>query len=419
MPGLSQRSQLLSCSLFVLAATAVGFAFSDRPSTAADTRDPFTALRNELVDQDIVREGIKNPAVIRAMRTIPRHKFIGPKNKPREAYDDKALPIGHGQTISPPYIVAYMTEALDPQPEDRVLEIGTGSGYQAAILSAIVREVYTIEIVEPLATSAAKVLKDYPNVFPKLGDGYKGWPDKAPFDKIIVTCSPESVPQPLIDQLKEGGKMIIPLGERYEQVFYLFEKSGTELVKKRLLPAVFVPMTGEAEKNRVVLPDPKNPNVHNGSFEKDNDGDGHPTGWHYQRQLKLECGGGAPDGDKFVKFANTEPGRSSHMLQAFPCDGRAVSAIKVSLSVKADQIGRGPNGESACLLVRFYDSERGTIKEDVAQALGPWQGSFGWRPVSKTITVPTKAREGIIFLGLGGAVGELCVDDVRMTPVPK
>src|SRR5262249_48250810 len=151
--------------------------------------------------------------------------FVSAELRPK-AYLDQSLPIGHKQTISPPFIVAYMTETIDPQPTDRVLEIGTGSGYQAAVLANIVKEVYTIEIVEALGKQAAKRLKElgYANVRAKIGDGYKGWPEHAPFDKIIVTCSPEEVPQPLVDQLREGGKMMIPLGERYQQVFYQFEK---------------------------------------------------------------------------------------------------------------------------------------------------------------------------------------------------
>jgi protein-L-isoaspartate(D-aspartate) O-methyltransferase len=354
------------------------------------------------------------------MRTIERHKFIG-KNPVKQAYEDKAMPIGHGQTISPPFIVAYMTESLDPQRTDRVLEIGTGSGYQAAILSAIVKDVYTIEIVEPLGKNAEKVLKEYKNVHTKIGDGYKGWPEEAPFDKIIVTCSPESVPQPLVDQLRDGGKMIVPLGERYEQVFYLFEKKDGKLVEKRLLPALFVPMTGEAEKNRVVQPDPKHPEIHNGSFEVDNEGDGHPIGWHYQRQMSLKTGN-APNGQHYVTFSNSEPGRNSQMLQAIPVDGRYVSALKITVTVKADNIQRGDKGEAAAFLVRFYDSNRGSIgtpREEESQLIGPWLGSFRWTPVSRTIPVPTKAREAIFYLGLVGAVGELSVDDIRLTSVPK
>ena len=382
----------------------------------AQSKDPYASARSDMVKETIVREGVKNPAVLRAMRTVPRHKFIGPKNKPMDAYFDQALPIGHGQTISPPFIVAYMTESLDPQPTDRVLEIGTGSGYQAAVLSEIVKEVYTIEIVEQLGKNAGKVLKDYANVFPKIGDGFKGWPEKAPFDKIIVTCSPESVPQPLVDQLKEGGKLIVPLGERYEQVFYLFEKKEGKLEQTRLLPALFVPMTGEAEKNRQVQPDPKNPEIHNGSFEKDVEG--FPIGWHYQRQVTLKEGL-APNGRHYVSFKNEEPGRNSQMLQAIPVDGRQVSALKVTITIKTDNVKAGENGEAACLLIRFYDSDRGVIKDDKSQVLGPWTGSVRWTTITKTIPVPKNAREGIFFLGLLGAVGEFAADDISVVPIHR
>ena len=167
-----------------------------------------------------------------------------------------ALPIGHGQTISPPFIVAYMTEQLDPQPTDKVLEIGTGSGYQAAVLSGLVKEVYTIEIVDALGRRAAADLKrlKYANVHAKVGDGYQGWPEHAPFDKIIVTCSPENVPPALTEQLKEGGRMIVPVGQRYQQVFHLLKKIDGKLVTEALRPTLFVPMTGEAEQRRQVRP---------------------------------------------------------------------------------------------------------------------------------------------------------------------
>src|SRR5262249_1764857 len=150
--------------------------------------------------------------------------FVDPNMK-KDAYVDTALPIGYKQTISPPFVVAYMTQTIDPQADDRILEIGTGSGYQAAVLSNLCKEVYSIEIVPQLGRLAASRLKQlsYDNVTTKVGDGYQGWAEFAPFDKIIVTCSPESVPQALIDQLKDGGKLLIPLGERYQQVFHVFE----------------------------------------------------------------------------------------------------------------------------------------------------------------------------------------------------
>src|SRR5262249_14748693 len=159
----------------------------------------------------IEREGVTNPLVLASMRQVPRHEFVLTGYR-KDAYFDTALPIGEKQTISPPYVVAYMTEVIDPRPQDRVLEIGTGSGYQAAVLANIVKEVYSIEIVESLGRSAAERLHrlKYNNVKTKVGDGYLGWPEHAPFDKIIVTCSPENVPKPLIDQLKEGGRLLVP-----------------------------------------------------------------------------------------------------------------------------------------------------------------------------------------------------------------
>lgn len=384
----------------------------------AQPRDPFTALRNRMVDDEIVKEGIKNPAVIKAMRTVPRHRFVASKSHLEQAYYDQALPIGQAQTISPPFIVAYMTESLEPQPTDRVLEIGTGSGYQAAILSGLVKDVYTIEIVEPLGKRAARVLKDlkYENVHTKIGDGYEGWPDAAPFDKIIVTCSPESVPQPLIDQLKEGGKMIVPLGERYEQVFYMFEKRDGMLVKKRLLSALFVPMTGEAEANRQVKPDPKHPEIHNGGFETVNEEDGHPISWHYQRQLTLETGK-APEGKNFVTFTNKDPGRSAMMLQGTIMDGRQVTAFEISFSVRGEKIRSGEGGDKAALMVQYFDSDRNAMQP--VEVIGPWEGTFDWKEVKRTLFPPLKAREAICRVGLNGATGQLSVDNIRIAAQPK
>ena len=174
------------------------------------------------------------------MKDTPRHEFVPKRLRRNQSYTDAGVPIGKSQTISSPFIVAYMTQVLDTQPTDKVLEIGTGSGYQAAILSPLVQDVYSIEIVEKLGKSAAKVLKklDYKNVHTKIGDGYKGWPEHAPFDKIIVTCSPEDIPQPLIDQLKEGGTIVVPMGERHQQTLYLMTKKDGEIVRKALRPCL-------------------------------------------------------------------------------------------------------------------------------------------------------------------------------------
>jgi len=383
----------------------------------AQSRDKYELARYLMVEREIVHEGIKNKAVIKSMRTVPRHEFVKSEYLNR-AYFDEALPIGNKQTISPPFIVAYMTETLDPQPNDKVLEIGTGSGYQAAVLSGLVKDVYTIEIVDQLGKNAAKVLKQlkYENVHTRIGDGYKGWPEAAPFDKIIVTCSPEKVPQPLIDQLKDGGRMIVPLGERYEQVFYLFEKQKGELVKSRLLPALFVPMTGVAEDNRQVKPDPKHPEIHNGSFEIDNEGDGHPVGWHYQRQMVLETGN-APHGKQFATFENHDAGRSSQMLQAMVMDGRAVSTITLSLQVSARNIRNGEGNQVAAAMLHYFDADRRPMEP--VEVLWTWEGSFDWKTVTKTIVVPAKSREAILRIGLNGAVGTLSVDELRLSSQAK
>jgi len=204
--------------------------------------------RERMVRDQIQARGVANEAVLAAMSRVPRHLLVPPDLRHR-AYEDRPLPIGHGQTISQPYIVAYMTEILDPQPEDRVLEIGTGSGYQAAVLAELVEAVYSIEIVEPLAEQAARDLAPlgYGNLHLRIGDGYLGWEEEAPFDAIIVTCAPEAIPQPLVEQLKEGGRMIIPVGGEVQEL-YLLEKRDGAIEQRAVLPVRFVPMTGQAEE---------------------------------------------------------------------------------------------------------------------------------------------------------------------------
>jgi len=202
-----------------------------------------------MVDSQIKSRGIADEYVLLAMKKVPRHEFV-PENLQSEAYIDDPLPIGESQTISQPYIVAYMTEQLKLKKTDKVLEIGTGSGYQAAILAEIVDSVFTIEIIDVLAKEAEQALKDlkYENVFVKSGDGYKGWPSEAPFDAIIITAAPTKIPQPLVDQLNIGGRMILPLGNFYQELV-LLTKTETGVEKKTLLPVRFVPMTGEIQKN--------------------------------------------------------------------------------------------------------------------------------------------------------------------------
>lgn len=385
-----------------------------KPTPARPTMDE---LRAKMVDDEIVAAGVKNPRVIAAMRATPRHEFM-PANLWPNAYYDMALPIGEGQTISPPFIVAYMTEKIDPQPKDKVLEIGTGSGYQAAILSGLVQEVYTIEIVESLGKRAAKTLKrlNYENVYAKVGDGYQGWPEHAPFDKIIVTCSPEKVPQALVDQLKEGGRIVIPVGERYQQTLCLLKKTNGKMLSESLLPTIFVPMTGKAEENRRVKPDPKNPVLQNGDFEQVIGDPPQVAAWHYQRQMEVVADGHAPSGKRYVRFHNAEAGRGAQALQAFAVDGRYVNRLELSVRVRYRDIRQGANALQLPLVgVTFYDENRGTIGEKL---LGPWHGSSDWNTEAKKVEVPVRAREAIIRIGLFGATGELSLDDVQMKGLP-
>ena len=202
--------------------------------------------RDSMVDTQLVAGGITDPAVVAAMRRVPRHRFM-PDSHSEEAYGDFPLSIGYGQTISQPFIVAYMTQALKLKPDEKVLEIGTGSGYQAAILAELVSKVFTIEIVEPLAARSKKTLAElgYENVIVRDGDGYQGWPDESPFNAIILTAAPNHIPEPLLEQLAIGGRLILPVGD-YPQRLLLIRRTEQGYQETELLPVVFVPMTGEA-----------------------------------------------------------------------------------------------------------------------------------------------------------------------------
>lgn len=218
----------------------IGFALSLYP--ALQEKD-FSRLREKMVKEQIEERGVKDPTTLSAMRKVQRHLFV-PDRITDYAYDDRPLPIGYGQTISQPYIVAYMTEIVKPRQDYRVLEIGTGSGYQAAVLSGIVKEVYTIEIIDSLGNQAKNRLDklNYKNVHVRVGDGYHGWKDKAPFDAIIVTAAAEHIPPPLIAQLKENGRMIIPVGTPFmTQHLMLVEKKNGKARTRSMMPVQFVP----------------------------------------------------------------------------------------------------------------------------------------------------------------------------------
>ena len=222
------------------------------PLTLSSAGDQYDLKRKQMVELDIRDRGMKDPVVLNVMGQVPRHLFVDAPYRDR-AYEDHPLPIGEGQTISQPYVVALMTEALQLKPGDRVLEIGTGSGYQAAVLAEIVKEVYTIEIRKALADKAEKTLVDlgYRNVKVKYGDGYFGWNEQAPFDAIIIAAAANHIPPPLIKQLREGGRLIVPLGSTiYFQTLTLATKRKGELDVEQVCPVAFVPMAGEMQKRK-------------------------------------------------------------------------------------------------------------------------------------------------------------------------
>ena len=224
-----------------------GFDGSDAGAPSSDpTRQ---AERERMVERQIEARGVKDTAVLRAMRQVPRHLFV-PVSYAPQAYRDGPLALGHGQMISQPYIVAFMAEALRLRGDDRVLEIGTGSGYQTAVLAQLARDVFSIEIVKPLAEQAAAKLKElgYANVQVRVGDGYQGWPEHAPYDAILVSAAPDHIPQPLLDQLAVGGRMILPLGKKFSQDLMLIRRTHSGYERTPLLPVAFVPMTGEAQE---------------------------------------------------------------------------------------------------------------------------------------------------------------------------
>ena len=382
--------------------------------------DPTAVARERMVRDDIAAGGVTDARVLESMRLTPRHEFVPAAQRPL-AYFDMALPIGEAQTISGPFVVAYMTEKLDPKPTDRVLEIGTSSGYQAAVLSPLVGMVYSIEIHQELGERAARTLKrlGYRNVVTKVGDGFAGWAEHAPFDKIIVTCSPENVPQPLIEQLAEGGMMIIPVGERYEQMLVRLTKRNGTLERETLVPSLFVPMTGAAEESRDVKPDGTQPQVANGGFEDVLEESALPVAWYYGRQIEIVADSAAPEGGRYLRLHNAQPGRPAQIFQGFPIDGRAVRRLGLAVSLRGDALRVGARAdELPAVAVQFYDEQRARSKRvrlaPSGMAADRWLGSFGWRRETGSVIVPAWAREGILQVGLMGATGTLEVDSLQL-----
>lgn len=313
-----------------------------------------------------------------------------------------------------------MAERLDLQPTDKLLEVGTGSGYQAAVLSKLVKDVYTIEIIETLGRRSALTLQRLGcyNVHTQTGDGYAGWSKYAPFDKIIVNCAPETVPQPLIDQLKEGGRMVIPVGDRFQQTLYLLEKQQGKLVQHALEPTVFVPMTGAAQAVTEHDADADanlNGMLVNGGFEEPSRFADRPEGWYYVRQAKVTSGEDPPSGKHFLTISNTTPGRHAQALQLIRLDGGEVRRLDIDLWVRTVDVEAGQTiDHQAMVLVTFFDDESTRFGQAM---LGPWSGNMPWTQQHGQFNVPRRARLAVIAIGLLGATGEISFDDVRSSTV--
>ena len=385
-------------------------------SQQPNNRENFEILREQLIKNVLIPNGIKDARVLKSVGTTPRHEFV-PKKYAQDAYKDIAIAIGEAQTISSPFIVSLMTQSLDPQPTDRVLEIGTGSGYQAAILSPLVKDVYTIEIVEDLGRRTKQFMADmnYTNVHCLIGDGFKGWPEFAPFDKIIVTCSPERVPEPLVEQLKEGGMMIVPVGERYQQMLFLMRKVDGKLEREALQPTLFVPMTGAAEDAREVAPDPKNPKLINGSFEMPLINGSRIPGWYYQFGCVAKQDSGAPNGPQVIEFRSTDGNTPSMLLQGLAIDGSVVKKIKLGGWIEIDNVTIGKSKEqSPSIAIQFFDVNRNRIGYNY---IGGFHGSRKWKKEDKILPVPVATREVIVSIGLFGSVGVARFDDIHIEAV--
>ncbi|MGI9467299.1 MAG: protein-L-isoaspartate(D-aspartate) O-methyltransferase [Rubripirellula sp.] len=403
---------------------------------SADGNDPYWDSRHQMVETCIGAAGVTDPRVLHAIRNTLRHEFM-PEEMWNQAYLDMAVPIGDSQTISSPFTVALMTETLRPSETDRVLEVGTGSGYQAAVLSPLVEHVYSVEIMPCLSRQASATLRrlKYDNVSTRVADGFEGWPEAAPFDKIIVTCSPESVPEPLIKQLREGGTLIIPVGERYQQTLFRMVKTNGKLVQEELRPTLFVPMTGEAEHGRQVLPDATNPALVNGNFEikaRPTSGPANSLtplpitaavrmaaqipGWYYGRQVSLVDGSTrnpAAVGKTFVRFTNQTPGLSSHLLQGISVDGRHVQQLALSGFCRTSGVVVGADANAAPMIsISLYDGSRSEL---AVFWLGPFGGSHDWKAQKTVFDVPVASREAILRIGLFGATGMADFDDIRLS----
>ena len=401
------------------------------PLAVAQSRvSPVTEARNRMVDEEIVGGGINNPRVIQAMRDTPRHEFV-----PLQPATVRVLRHGaadrRGADDLAPFVVAYMTEQLDPQPTDKVLEIGTGSGYQAAVLSPLVKDVYTIEIVEPLGNRGrtdARTAEVQERAYVKIGDGYQGWPETCAVrqDHRHLLAGESAAGRWSISSRKGAG-WSFPSASDYQQMLYLFTKKDGKLVAEALRPTLFVPMTGTAEAGREVQPDPLHPHAGQRQLRGAGRHRWRAAGWYYCRQMKVlpseeafpgnRISGSGPDGKSYLSFSNDVPGRMSRALQGFAVDGKRIGQIEVSAMIRGQNIVAGPaSDELPQISLTFYDDNWAIIGRTFS---GPYRGTFDWHRETERLRVPPGASKCIMHLGLLGATGQFDIDDVSIRAISR
>ncbi len=387
---------------------------SFQPAAAQSGLRELLEARRRMVNEEISAQGIENERLLTAMREVPREQFL-PLSKRNLAYLNVAVTYGDGHIILPPLVTAHLIEQVDPQKNDKVLVIGSGSGYSTALLSRMCREVDAVEIDPVVAKSAEETLArlKYTNVRMRIGDGFEGWKEHAPYQRIIVECSPENVPQPLVDQLAEGGMLLVPVGDEFDQTMHLCKKENGKLSTLSLWPTLLLPMKGKAEELRSQSDKPRDPTLLNSGFEelvpqtKDV-----PAAWVYVRQGRAIADRSCPEGNNSMSFTNVTPGVVATAIQAFPVDGKKISELGIACKVWGMDIRPGQTRQQLPRVeVRFFDEKRRLVGGDW---MGGWNMSFTWIKKDHVFAVPRLAKFAVIRIGLGGATGEIKFDDFKL-----
>ncbi|MCE9528021.1 MAG: protein-L-isoaspartate O-methyltransferase [Planctomycetales bacterium] len=398
---------------FCLAIVAFALA-SQQPAAAQSGLRELLEARRLMVQEEIANQGIENERLLEAMRDVPREQFV-PLSRRNLAYLNVAIAYDDGQVILPPLVTAHLIEQLNPHKNDKVLVIGPGSGYSTALLSRMVREVFAVEIDPVIAKTAEETLArlKYTNVKVRVGDGFEGWKEHAPYQRIIVECSPDSVPKALVEQLAEGGILLVPIGDEFDQTMHLCKKENGKLTTLSLWPTLLLPMKGKAEELRSQSEMPRDPSILNGGFEelvpKTKDV---PAHWAYVRQGRAIAGEFCPEGKNSLAFVNLTPGAAAMALQAFPVDGKKVSELSFACNVWGKDIRPGQNRQQLPRVeVRFFDEKRRLVGGDW---MGGWNLTFDWLGKEHVFSVPRTAKFAVLRIGLCGATGEIRFDDLKL-----